>query len=137
MVAASLDPVPVSPTKCTLSQDEFVPGCIISINGYDMDYGKYQVRNHTPSFYGTVVDLTNIDLEQKGDLADDELIVRFVVSGEYEWYNKNVPNVLRNNYSKSVHNTCCFPPTDFVDVESYDDDGFTKWFAKTRTGCVV
>ena len=32
---------------------------------------------------------------------------------------------------------CSFPPTDFVDIEPYADDNFTKWYTKTRTGWVV
>ena len=57
---------------------------MVSINGYGMDYGKFQSRKHTPTFFGTVEDTKNLDFEQKCDLADDKLNVRFVVSGEYE-----------------------------------------------------
>lgn len=35
-------------------QDVFQSGCIVSINGYDLDVGRYQSRKNAPIFHGTV-----------------------------------------------------------------------------------
>ena len=121
----------------TSSHDVFHPGCIVSINGCNLDFGKYQSRKNSPIFYGAVEDHKNNDRKDNGDLIEDELIVTFVVSREYGWYDKNDPNVLHNNYSKNVLTVCTPPPsTVLVDVPSYDDEHFTKWFTKT-SGCWV
>ena len=84
---------PVTPAKRT-SWDEFNTRFIMNINGYDLDYGKYKKRNNAPTFYGCVEDPRNLDHKEVRDLETNNLIVSFVVSGEYEWYDKNVPNVL-------------------------------------------
>ena len=69
---------------------------IVSINGYNLDYGRFPRKKDAPLFYGVVEDPS--DHDDHVDLKNDELIVRFVVSGEYEWYDKNSPNVLLSNY---------------------------------------
>ena len=78
------------------------------INEYNLDYGKYKNRSNVPTFYGCVEDPRNLDREGVSDLDRDDLIVSFVVSGEYEWYNKNVPNVLQSNYNKKNLTVCSF-----------------------------
>ena len=61
--ATTQTPTPISPDKQMLSQQNYPPGCIVSINGYDMDYGKFQSRKHAPTFFGTVEDTKNLDFE--------------------------------------------------------------------------
>ena len=77
-------------------------GSIVGINGYDLDYGRFKVKKNAPMFFGLVLDPNKINhAEGSDELKDDELFVKFVVSGEYEWYDKNVPNCLFGNYKKS------------------------------------
>ena len=72
------------------------------------------------------------------DLKGDELIVRFVVSGEYEWYDKNSPNVLLSNYKKSYLSLCCPPPIGIRDEDSLDDGvDNTRFFVKGKRGWEV
>ena len=66
----------------------------MSINGYDLDYGKYKKWSKAPTFYGCVEDPRNLDCKEVRDLDTNDLIVSFFVCREYEWYDKNVPNVL-------------------------------------------
>ena len=60
-------------------------------------------------FYGVIED-------SLGKLCADEVIVNFVVSGEYEWYNKNVPDCLVSNYKRSLLVLCHPPPVNSVGV---------------------
>ena len=73
-------------------------------------------------------------MNEIGDLKENELIVTFVVSGEYEWYNKNHQNVLRGNYLKEVLTVCTALTNDLFDIPSHNDDYFTKWFTNTSGG---
>ena len=96
--------------KCYESlADDFPNGSIVSINGYNLDYGRFPRKKDAPLFYGIVEDSSDHD-DHVEDLQGDELIVRFVVSGEYEWYDKNSPNVLVSNYKKSNLTLCRRPP---------------------------
>ena len=85
-------------------------GSIVGINGCDLDYDKFKQKRNAPMFFGVVMDPKKIN-HPKGadDLKDDELFVKFVVSGEYEWYDKNVPNCLFGNYKKSKLVLCHQP----------------------------
>ena len=50
-------------------------------------------------FYGLVNDPElHHDKEELDLLKEDELIVKFVVSGEYEQYDRNAPKCLISNY---------------------------------------
>ena len=94
-------PAVVSPLK-SLIYDDFPIGSIVGINGYDLDYGKFTTKKNAPMFYGLVENpQLHDDNDDLGLLKKDELIVKFVVSGEYEWYNKNAPNCLISNYKKN------------------------------------
>ena len=88
----SFEIVPHQLPSQTQTQDiyEFPHGCIVSINGYDLDYGRYKERKHAPIFYGVVEDPVNHDADVICNIKDDQVIVRFVVSGEYEWYDKKL-----------------------------------------------
>ena len=72
------------------------------------------------------------------DLKDDELFVKFVVSGEYEWYDKNVPNCLLGNYKKSKL-VLCHPPLGNTSASStYQKiNDYSKWFNKSQSGWQV
>ena len=100
-------------------------------------FWEIPVKEHSPIFYGTIEDHKNNNRKDNGDLSEDELIVTCMVSGEYEWYDKNYSNILHNNYSKNVLSVCTSPSTVLVDVPSYDDEHFTKRFTKTSGGWVV
>ena len=90
-------------------------------------------------FYGLVRDKKDhdheIDLKM---MNDDELVVMFVVSGEFEWYDKNSPNCLISNYRKSVLVMCHPPPLNFhgPDIFAADDES-ARWFSKSRSGWIV
>ena len=128
----------VSPFKMH-DECEFPVGSIVGINGYDLDYGRFKKKRDAPMFYGLVEDPSMHSGEDEViKLADDEVIVKFVVCGEYEWYNKNVPNCLVSNYKESLLVLCHPPP---VNVEGPDlfmsGDDSARWFKKTRTGWAV
>ena len=146
--------VPVTPTpprklKSTATQTignmknlepiaiNFPYGSIVSINGYNLDYGRFPRKVDAPLFYGIVEDPSDHD-EHVEDLQGDELIVRFVVSGQYEWYDKNSPNVLLSNYKKSYLALCRRPPTITSEVDSLEDlvDN-TRLFVQGRRGWEV
>ena len=77
---------------------DFPIGFIVSINGYDLDYGKFKQKN-VPMLYRVVDDPTGLPNDHNSSkLKNDKLIVTCVTSGEYEWYNKNVLNDLVSNY---------------------------------------
>ena len=71
----------ITPNKMTFCRDLFLPCCIISIDGYDLNFGRFQSRKNAPIFYGTVEDLKNVDTNEIDDLSTDEPIVRFIASG--------------------------------------------------------
>ena len=96
---------------------DFPYGSIVSINGYNLDYGRFPRKVDAPLFYGVVEDPSDHDER----VESDELIVRFVVSGEYEWYNKNSPNVLLSNYKKTYLALTRRPPTGTRDKDSLED----------------
>ena len=92
-------PAVASPQKLCI-HEEFPIGSIVGINGYHLDYGKFKVKKHAPLFYGLVEDPS---LHQsKEESNEDEVVVKFVVSGEYEWYDRNEPNCLISNYQKNT-----------------------------------
>ena len=114
-------------------------GSIVGINGYDLDNGRYKVKRNAPMFFGLVMDPRKINHpEGADDLKDDELFVKFVVSGEYEWYDKNVPNCTFGNYKKSKL-VLCHPPLGNMSGSSYYEkvNDSSKWFDKTQSGWVV
>ena len=84
-------------------------------------------------FYGLVED-PNIHngVDETNELREDEFIVKFVVSGEYEWYNKSLPNCLVGNYKKSLLVLCHPPPVNMSSDDYYRQyDDATKWFNKS------
>ena len=66
-------------------------------------------------------------------ISDNQKIVRFVVCGEYEWYDRNSPNCLLSNYDRSVLTVAMFPPVD-LQPQKGDEDTFLKWFERTPDG---
>ena len=111
----------------------------MGINGFDLDYGRFKVKKNAPMFYGLVLDpKVHQDEDELRLLNDDELIIKFVVSGDYEWYNKNVPNCLVSNYKKSLLVLCHPPPINVNGVDFFDrDDDSARFFSKSRSGWVV
>ena len=97
-----------------MTHDNFPVGSIVCINGYDLDYGKFKQKKNAPMFYGVVADPDH----NSGKLKDDELLVTFVISEEYKWYNRNVPNALVSNYKKRYLVQCHLPP---VNINSSND----------------
>ena len=68
-------------------------------------------------FYGVIEDpALNYGENNIDKLSADEVIVIFVVSGEYEWYDKNVPNCLVSNYKKLMV-LCHVSPVNAVGVD--------------------
>ena len=52
------------PTKeSCLNNDYFPVGSIVSINGYDFDYGRFRTRENAPNIYGCVENPKNFDEE--------------------------------------------------------------------------
>ena len=51
--------------------------------------------------------------------------ISLVVSGEYEWYDKNEPNVLRGVYMDNYLTLCTLPPIDVDNVDPYAGHDFT------------
>ena len=125
----------MSPQKLCI-HEEFPIGSIVGINGYHLDYGKFKVKKHAPLFYGLVEDPS---LHQsKEELNEDEVVVKFVVTGEYEWYDRNKPNCLISNYLKKYLVLCHPPPVNVngVDFFAIDDDS-VRWFSKGGGGWAV
>ena len=98
-----------------------------------MDYGKYTKRGNAPTFYGVMEDSANHEDNDVAKVKGDELIVMFVVSGEYEWYGKNVPNTLISNYKKDVLVLSHLPPV----LDLFSGDDATRWFSRGRSGWEV
>ena len=120
------------------AKDEFPFGSIVSINGYDLDYGRFTEKRNAPMFFGVVENPVNHDNADTDKLESDELIVRFVVSGEYEWYDKNVPNCLVSNYKKSVLVLCHPPPVNVSGAYLFGpDDDSARWFTNSLSGWIV
>ena len=119
------------------AKDEFPFGSIVSINGYDLDYGRFTEKRNAPMFFGVVENPVNHDNADTDKLESDELIVRFVVSGEYEWYDKNVPNVLMSSYKKNHLSLISYPPMRRKDKDALDEVDVTRWFVKGRSGWEV
>ena len=65
------------------------------------------------------------------------MIVRFVLSGEYEWYNKNLPNVLVRNYKKLHLALASYPLIRLKDRNAVDNIVVTRWFVKGKSGWEV
>ena len=128
----------ISPLKMQVECD-FPTGSIVGINGCDLDYGRFKVKRDAPMFYGLVEDTIMHDGEDElVELKEDEVIVKFVVCGEYEWYDKNVPNCLVSNYKKSLLVLCHPPPVNVVGADLFaSDDDSVRWFTKSRSGWVV
>ena len=63
---------------------EFPVGSIVAISGRDLDYGRYKVRKHAPTFYGVVEPHANYSFEGSSPVEEGWTYVTFVVSGEYE-----------------------------------------------------
>ena len=82
---------------------------------------------------GCVVDPRNEDSKMARELGEDEVIVDFVVAGEYEWYDKNLPNSLKGNYPKSKLSFVCFPPEDLSNfILEGEEDNFLYWKWRVR-----
>ena len=113
---------------------EYPYGSIVSINGYDLDNSKWPVKKDAPTFFGCVEVPGNFKCEDADNIKDDESFISFVVSGEYEWYDKNQPNVLQSTYRHRYLTLCSHPPKNMVDTVPFGEDDFTKWFTKTLDG---
>ena len=90
-------------------------------------------KKNSPKLYGLVKD-TRLHRNEKelSLLKEDELTVMFVVSGEFEWYNKNSPNCLVSNYKKSVLVLCHPPPVNISGTDLFaKDDESVRWFTKS------
>ena len=62
-----------------------------------------------PTFYGLEEDLElHHDKGELFLLKEDEIVVKFVVSREYDWYDRNVSNCLISNFKK--HSLYCVIP---------------------------
>ena len=112
---------------------EFPIGSIVSINGKDMDSGRWPTRKDAPRFHGVVKDPSNFDTPDAFDMNAHKLYVSFVVSGEYEWYNWNSSNVLQSNYDHKFLNLLSNPPTDTVYTKLYDEYNHMRWFIKNES----
>ena len=126
------------PTKVSVKNKDYFPkGCLVSINGFDLDFGCYKNRKAAPTFYGCVEDPRNYGEYETKDLCDNEVLVSFIVAGLYEWYDKNSPNTLTASYPKSQLTFTAFPPSDTNQVVFSHEDDFTKWFYKSVHGWKV
>ena len=71
-------------------------------------------------------------------LKDGNLVVMFVVSREYKWYNKKVPNDLVSNYKKKFLVLCHPPPINVSGIDFYNvDNDSARWFSKSLGGWSV
>ena len=111
---------------------EFPTGSIISINGRDMDYIRFKVRKNTPVFYGIVK--TTRKNESGKEISETNEMISFIVSGKYEWYNKNGHNVLTSTYHTGLLTISSPPPNDSSYQHPFSEEDSLRWFTKTVGG---
>ena len=70
-------------------------------------------------------------------MKEGQLYVAFVVAGYYEWYNKNLPNVLQSGYDDMVLTLCKSPPSNIINREPTSEDDVTNLFCKSKKGWLV
>ena len=120
-----------------LVKKEFPVGSIVGINGRDLDYGRYKVRKHAPTFYGVVDPHANHTYEGSNPVAEGWTYVTFVVSGEYEWYDKNEVNTLSAAYHDTLLTLCSYPPVDSVNYDPITEDDLSRWFTKLNGHWII
>ena len=76
-----------------------------------------------------MVEISNGLLTEEQE-ADGNVVVSFVVSGEYECYNKNKPNILCGDYHGSVLTTVHQCPKDTTNYDDFSTNDPTRWFTK-------
>ena len=106
-------------------------GAIVSIVGTDIDPSKYPDRATSQLFFGTVQNPYQQHNEDTNKMTADQSLVTFVLSGKYEWYDKNRDHVRCGIYENRALTICAPPPTDDVKLRSEQKRGFLKWFSKT------
>ena len=62
-------------TQSMTNEGDLPFGCIVSINGYDLDYGKYKERKHAPLLYGAVKDPKHHGIDVISKLEQNQLRV--------------------------------------------------------------
>ena len=55
-----------------------------------------------------------------------------MVSGEYEWYDKNEVNTLSAAYHDTLLTLCSYPPMDDDNFEPLGEDDLSRWFTKVN-----
>ena len=121
-----------SPPRAIVIKQEFPVGCIVAINGYDMDNGRWTKRSSAPTFYGCIEDPK--DHDEARDMPEGEAFVSFVIAGHYEWLDKNGPNMLQSKYHHKTLMHMAAAPTDLTERDGLGEDDFTRWFTRTGRG---
>ena len=93
-----------------------------------MDYGWFKVRKHIPVLYGVDEAGGGESGKNIGEIND---MISFVISGEYEWYNKNRYNVLNSTYNTGILTMYSLLPSDSSDQHLFSDENPLRWFTKT------
>ena len=127
----------VPPVKMVRIKQEFTIGSLVSISGRDLDFGRWKSRATAPTFYGCVEDEKEHLLRDKTEVKEGQSYVAFVVAGYYEWYNKNLPNVLQSGYDDMVLTLCKSPPSNIINREPTSEDDVTNLFCKSKKGWLV
>ena len=121
-----------TPPPGIIIKQEFPIGCIVAINGYDMDNGLWAKRSSAPTFYGCIEDPK--DYDEARDMPEGEAFVSFVIAGDYEWLDKNGPNMLQSRYHHKTLMYMADAPADMTEREGLNEDDFTRWFERTSKG---
>ena len=121
-----------TPPPGVVIKQEFPVGCIVAINGYDMDNGRWAKRSSAPTFYGCIEDPK--DFDEARDMPEGEAFVSFVIAGDYEWLDKNGPNMLQSKYHHKTLMHMADAPVDMIEREGLNQDNFIRWFEKTGKG---
>ena len=114
---------------------EFLTGSIVSINRRGTDYGWFKVRKNALVLYG-VVEARGKEESEK-EISDTNEMINFVVSGEYEWYNKNNHNVITSAYHTGLLKMYFPPPNNSSDQHPFSDKYPLRLFTKTVCGWKV
>ena len=67
---------------------EFPYGSIVSINGRDLNEFNFKNHQDAPTFYGIVENPDQWDDREAEETQEGESFVRFLLSGEYEFFDK-------------------------------------------------
>ena len=109
---------------------EFPAESIVSKIIRDLDYGRFPNRNHASTFYGAV-EVMEVDNGKDGTPVEEGWsYIKFVVSCEYKWYDKNKVNVSSGVYHDTLRTLCSYSTRDTCNYERLTEGDFSRWFTK-------